>query len=143
MGRPTRTADEPGFPNRIAEFRATHPGMTQKELGRLVGGQHFTRVSDDERGRFDLKQSRVAAYAEALGVRPYELIVSPDEAADIKLGLRIVEALRGTGLNLDSIAGSEWIIAEMAALTLSKARESQLDASENTNRRRARLPNDY
>jgi len=80
-GMSTRTADEPGFPNRIRELRLKKfPDMTLIEFAKMLPKNgHPVRVSNDERGRNDLKQSRLATYAEILGVRPYELLLEPQD----------------------------------------------------------------
>lgn len=78
-GATTRIASEPGFPNRIREIRLQKfPDLTLKEFAKLLPrNNHWTQVSNDERGRNDLKMSRLYAYAKVLGVEPYELIREP------------------------------------------------------------------
>ena len=99
---PTRSVRKPGsFPNRISEFRTSNfPGMTQEKLGTLLNvRQHPVRVNRDERGRNDLKQSRIAAYAKALGVRPYELLLEPEDVQALEAAHRILAALKAGGIS--------------------------------------------
>jgi hypothetical protein len=82
----TRAADEPGFPNRIREVRLEKfPDLTLKEFAKLIPKDgHWTKVSNDERGRNDMKLSRLHMYAELLGVRPYELILEPRDVRRLR-----------------------------------------------------------
>jgi transcriptional regulator with XRE-family HTH domain len=79
------------YPNRI-RFLREQQGMTQTDLGRLVGLPQ-THISTFEMGKRQLNQVWMAKFAKALGVHPADLI---DQAAmvDVRDDL---EALRGQG----------------------------------------------
>lgn len=63
-------------------------GMTQRELGRKAGYVDGTNpassISKIENGQMDITQSKVYDLAVALGVEPYELIVSPQVSRLVK-----------------------------------------------------------
>lgn len=63
-------------------------GMTQKELGVRAGYANGTNpaatISKIELGQIDITQTKTAELAAALGVEPYDLIVSPQVSRLLK-----------------------------------------------------------
>lgn len=63
-------------------------GMTQKELGVRAGYVNGTNpaatISKIELGQIDITQTKTAEIAAALGVEPYDLIVSPQVSRLLK-----------------------------------------------------------
>lgn len=63
-------------------------GMTQKELGVRAGYANGTNpaatISKIELGQIDITQTKTAEIAAALGVEPYDLIVSPQVSRLLK-----------------------------------------------------------
>lgn len=63
-------------------------GMTQKELGVRAGYVNGTNpsgsISKIELGQMDITQTKTAELAAALGVEPYDLIVSPQVSRLLK-----------------------------------------------------------
>lgn len=68
---PTSRDNRP-TPNRIREVRQAK-GMTMQELGEKAG-MHYTTVAKLEKSQRGLKLSYLAAIANALGVKPVELV---------------------------------------------------------------------
>ena len=75
------------FGRRVKYYREKL-GMSQRELGRRAGyvdGKNpATSISQIENGLRDTSQTKVAEIAQALGVEPYDLIVSPQVSRLIK-----------------------------------------------------------
>ena len=75
------------FGRRVKYYREKL-GMSQRELGRRAGyvdGKNSaTSISQIENGLRDTSQTKVAEIAQALGVEPYDLIVSPHISRLIK-----------------------------------------------------------
>lgn len=76
-------------------------GMTQKELGIRAGYVNGTNpaatISKIELGQIDITQTKCAEIAAALGVEPYDLIVSPQISRLIKYA----ELIRKEGADVD------------------------------------------
>lgn len=75
------------FGNRVRFYREKL-GLTQKELGVRAGYVNGTNpaatISKIEKGQIDISQTKTAELAAALGVEPYNLIVSPQVARLLK-----------------------------------------------------------
>jgi len=73
---------------RRVKFYREKLGLTQKELGRRAGYVDGTNPASSiykiENGQIDVSQTKVAEIAQALGVEPYDLIVSPQVSRLIK-----------------------------------------------------------
>lgn len=88
------------FGRRVRYYREKL-GMTQKELGVRAGYVDGTNpsgsISKIELGQIDVTQTKCADIAAALGVEPYELIVSPQVSRLIKYA----ELIRKEGADVD------------------------------------------
>lgn len=75
------------FGNRVKYYREKL-GITQRELaikaGYVNGVNPASSIYKIEKGEMDIPQTKVAEIAKALGVEPYELIVSPQVARLVK-----------------------------------------------------------
>ena len=75
------------FGRRVKYYREKL-GLSQRELGRRAGyidGKNpATSISQIENGLRDVSQTKVAELAKALGVEPYDLILSPQVARLVK-----------------------------------------------------------
>lgn len=75
------------FGRRVRYYREKL-GMTQKELGVRAGYVNGTNpsgsISKIELGQMDITQTKTAEIAAALGVEPYDLIVSPQVSRLLK-----------------------------------------------------------
>lgn len=75
------------FGRRVKYYREKL-GLSQRELGRRAGyvdGKNpATSISQIENGLRDTSQTKVAELAKALGVEPYDLILSPQTARLVK-----------------------------------------------------------
>lgn len=75
------------FGRRVKHYREKL-GLSQRELGRRAGyvdGKNpATSISQIENGLRDISQTKVADLAKALGVEPYDLILSPQVARLVK-----------------------------------------------------------
>lgn len=75
------------FGRRVKYYREKL-GLSQRELGRRAGyidGKNpATSISQIENGLRDTSQTKVAELAKALGVEPYDLILSPQVARLVK-----------------------------------------------------------
>lgn len=75
------------FGERVRFYRE-RAKMTQRELGRKAGytdgANPASSIWKIEKGEMDIPQTKVAEIAKALGVEPYELIVSPQVARLVK-----------------------------------------------------------
>jgi len=73
---------------RRVRFYREKLGMTQKELGVRAGYVNGTNpsgsISKIELGQMDITQTKTAEIAAALGVEPYDLIVSPQVSRLLK-----------------------------------------------------------
>lgn len=73
---------------RRVKFYREKLGIGQRELGRRAGYVDGTNpassISKIENGQMDISQTKVAEIAQALGVEPYDLIVSPQVSRLIK-----------------------------------------------------------
>lgn len=86
---------------RRVRFYREKLGMTQKELGVRSGYVNGTNpaasISKVENGQMDITQTKCAEIAAALGVEPYDLIVSPQVSRLIKYA----ELIRKEGADVD------------------------------------------
>ena len=57
-------------------------GWSQRELAARLGYSDHTTVTRIESGKVDLNQAKIAQFAEALGVRPSQLMVWHDDPED-------------------------------------------------------------
>lgn len=64
--------------NNIKRLRLER-GMSQQDLADAVGAKTWQTISNIERGVSGLNEKKVAKYAEALGVQPWEIIGAPRE----------------------------------------------------------------
>ena len=75
------------FGRRVRYYREKL-GITQKELGVRAGYADGTNpsgsISKIELGQMDITQTKCAELAAALGIEPYELIVSPQISRMVK-----------------------------------------------------------
>ena len=75
------------FGRRVKYYREKL-GLSQRELGRRAGyvdgTNPATSISQIENGLRDISQTKVAEIAQALGVEPYDLIVSPQVSRLLK-----------------------------------------------------------
>ena len=75
------------FGRRVRYYREKL-GIGQRELGRRAGyvdgANPASSISKIENGQMDISQTKVAEIAKALGVEPYDLIVSPQVSRLIK-----------------------------------------------------------
>ena len=75
------------FGRRVKYYREKL-GLSQRELGRRAGyvdgANPATSISQIENGLRDVSQTKVAELAKALGVEPYDLILSPQVARLVK-----------------------------------------------------------
>lgn len=75
------------FGKRVRAYREKIE-MSQRELGRRAGyvdgANPASSISKIENGQMDISQTKVAEIAQALGVEPYNLIVSPQVSRLIK-----------------------------------------------------------
>ena len=73
---------------RRVKFYREKLGIGQRELGRRAGYVDGTNpassISKIENGQMDISQTKVAEIAQALGVEPYDLIVSPQVSRLLK-----------------------------------------------------------
>ena len=87
---------------RRVRFYREKLGMTQKELGIKAGYVDGTNpsasISKIETGQVDVTQSKCADLAKALGIEPYELIVS-DQAARL---IKYANLMMKGGSNVDN-----------------------------------------
>lgn len=60
-------------------------GLKQEELGDLTGDGK-DQISRWENGRLKLKVEKAMALAEAMGLKPWQIFVNPDEATAILVG---------------------------------------------------------
>ena len=86
---------------RRVRFYREKLGMTQKELavraGYVDGTNPSGSISKIEKGQMDITQTKCAEIAAALGVEPYDLIVSPQVSRLIKYA----ELIRKEGADVD------------------------------------------
>lgn len=75
------------FGSRVRAYREKLE-MSQRELGRRAGyvdgANPASSISKIENGQMDIPQTKVADLAKALGVEPYDLILSPQVARLVK-----------------------------------------------------------
>ena len=86
---------------RRVRFYREKLGMTQKELavrsGYIDGTNPSGSISKIENGQMDITQTKCAEIAAALGVEPYDLIVSPQ----VSRLLKYAELIRKEGADVD------------------------------------------
>lgn len=78
-------------------------GMSQRELGAKAGYVDGTNPASSiykiEHGQIDVTQSKIIDLATALGVEPYELIVSPQVARMVKYAELIAKEGKENGVD--------------------------------------------
>ena len=83
--------------NRVASIRKSK-NLTQAELGDAIGGVHWTTISNLERGDQKLTEDWLRRLAEALDVRPSELLIE-----DHSTGSTVtIDGLIGAGGEVDT-----------------------------------------
>ena len=86
-------------------------GLSQEELARKVGYSDRSSIAKIEAGRVDLSQSKISAFASALGVTPAQLMGIATSGDSIPLNIVPMPEMRKIPL-IGTIACGEPILAE-------------------------------
>ena len=79
-----------------------HRGLSQESLALMVGYRDRSSIAKVESGKVDLTQSKISAFAEALGVTPAELLGWEDAKANLQIaGLSLADVAEEMNVPVD------------------------------------------